>query len=216
MYKDFDLDRSGGCIRSVSDCYFKDGGLAILYGNIARDGCVVKTAGVDPSLYYFKGPARVFESQEDACDAILGGKVQPGDVMIIRYEGPRGGPGMQEMLYPTSYIKSMGLGKQCALVTDGRFSGGTSGLSIGHISPEAAAGGEIALLQDGDTIEINIPARKIDVLITANELEDRRRNQQNRGDAAYSPLLRKRIISGALKAYARLVTSADKGAVRDI
>jgi dihydroxy-acid dehydratase len=216
LYKDFDLDRSGGCIRSISTCYSKDGGLAILFGNIARNGCVVKTAGVDPSLYYFKGPARVFESQEEACDAILGGKVQPGDAVIIRYEGPRGGPGMQEMLYPTSYIKSMGLGKQCALVTDGRFSGGTSGLSIGHISPEAAAGGEIALLQDGDIIEINIPGRKIDVLISGNELEERRQKQLKRGSAAYTPLLRNRIISGALKAYARMVTSADKGAVREI
>jgi dihydroxy-acid dehydratase len=216
MYKDFDLDRSGGCIRSISSCYFKDGGLAILYGNLARNGCVVKTAGVDPSLFYFKGPARVFESQEDSSDAILGGKVQPGDVVVIRYEGPRGGPGMQEMLYPTSYIKSVGLGKQCALVTDGRFSGGTSGLSIGHISPEAAAGGEIALLQDGDMIEIDIPGRKINVLVSGNDLEDRRLNQQQRGAAAYTPLLRNRIISGALKAYARLVTSADKGAVRDI
>jgi dihydroxy-acid dehydratase len=216
MYKDFDLDRKDGCIRSISTCYFKDGGLAILYGNIARNGCVVKTAGVDPSLFYFKGPARVFESQEDSCDAILGGKVQPGDAVVIRYEGPRGGPGMQEMLYPTSYIKSVGLGKQCALVTDGRFSGGTSGLSIGHISPEAAAGGEIALLQDGDIIEISIPDRKINVLISANELEDRRRNQQKRGAAAYTPLQRNRTISGALKVYARMVTSADKGAVREI
>ena len=216
LYKDFDMDRSGGCIRSIAHCYFKDGGLGVLYGNIAPNGCVVKTAGVDPSLYYFKGPARVFESQEDACDAILGGKVQPGDAVVIRYEGPRGGPGMQEMLYPTSYIKSMGLGKQCALVTDGRFSGGTSGLSIGHVSPEAAAGGEIALLQDGDIIEINIPGRKIDVLVSENELENRRKQQQQRGAAAYTPLLRNRILSGALKAYARMVTSADKGAVREI
>jgi len=216
MYKDFDLDRSGGCIRRIEHCYFTVGSLGVLYGNIARNGCVVKTAGVDPSLYSFKGPARVFESQEDACDAILGEKVQPGDAVVIRYEGPRGGPGMQEMLYPTSYIKSMGLGKQCALVTDGRFSGGTSGLSIGHVSPEAAAGGEIALLQDGDIIEINIPGRKIDVLISENELENRRRQQKQRGAAAYSPQLRNRILSGALKAYARMVTSADKGAVREI
>ncbi len=216
MYKDFDLDRSGGCIRSISTCYFKDGGIAILYGNIARDGCVVKTAGVDPSLFYYKGPARVFESQEDACDAILGGKVQPGDTIVIRYEGPRGGPGMQEMLYPTSYIKSVGLGKQCALVTDGRFSGGTSGLSIGHISPEAAAGGEIALLEDGDNIEIDIPGRKINVLISGKDIEDRRQKQLKRGAAAYTPMLRNRNVSGALKVYARMVTSADKGAVREI
>jgi dihydroxy-acid dehydratase len=216
MYKDFDMDRTGGCIRSIEHCYFKDGGLAILYGNIARNGCVVKTAGVDPSLFHFKGPARVFESQEDACDAILGGKVQPGDAVVIRYEGPRGGPGMQEMLFPTSYIKSLGMGKQCALVTDGRFSGGTSGLSIGHISPEAAAGGEIALLQDGDIIEISIPERKIDVLVSGIDLEDRRQKQQRRGADAYTPLLRNRIISGALKVYARMVTSADKGAVREI
>jgi dihydroxy-acid dehydratase len=216
MYKDFDLDRKTGCIRNIDNCYSKDGGLAVLYGNIARNGCVVKTAGVDPSLFYFKGPARVFESQEEACDAILGGKVQPGDAVIIRYEGPKGGPGMQEMLYPTSYIKSMELGKQCALITDGRFSGGTSGLSIGHISPEAAAGGEIALLQEGDIIEINIPERRIDVLMEANELENRRQKQQKRGDAAYTPLLRNRSVSSALKAYARMVTSADTGAVREI
>jgi dihydroxy-acid dehydratase len=216
MYKNVDLDREKGCIRSFDHCYFKDGGLAILYGNIARNGCVVKTAGVDPSIFYFKGPARVYESQEEACDAILGGKVQPGDAVVIRYEGPKGGPGMQEMLYPTSYIKSMGLGKQSALITDGRFSGGTSGLSIGHVSPEAAAGGEIALLEDRDIIEISIPERKINVLISENDLEDRRQKQQKRGAAAYTPLQRNRIISGALKAYARMVTSADTGAVREI
>ncbi len=216
MYKDPDLDREKGCIRSIEHCYFKDGGLAILYGNIARNGCVVKTAGVDPSIFYFKGPARVCESQEEACEAILGGKVKAGDVVVIRYEGPKGGPGMQEMLYPTSYIKSKGLGKQCALVTDGRFSGGTSGLSIGHVSPEAAAGGEIALLRDGDIIEISIPDRKINVLVAEKELANRKKQQENRGSAAYTPLSRKRIISAALKAYASMVASADTGAVRII
>ena len=216
MYKDPDLDREKGCIRSIEHGYSKDGGLAILYGNIARNGCVVKTAGVDPSNFHFKGPARVCESQEDACEAILGGKVQAGDTVVIRYEGPKGGPGMQEMLYPTSYIKSKGLGKLCALVTDGRFSGGTSGLSIGHISPEAAAGGEIALLQDGDIIEIDIPERKINVLLTEKELRDRRLKQEQRGTEAYAPLSRSRSISSALKAYASMVTSADTGAIRKI
>ena len=216
MYKDFDLNREKGCIRSIEYCYSKDGGLAILYGNIARNGCVVKTAGVDPSNFNFKGPAKVYESQEDACDAILGGKVQSGDTVVIRYEGPKGGPGMQEMLYPTSYIKSMGLGKQCALVTDGRFSGGTSGLSVGHISPEAAAGGEIALVQDGDIIEINIPERKINVMLTEKDLDDRKQKQQQRGSAAFTPQSRNRIISNSLKAYAKMVTSADTGAVREV
>ena len=216
MYKDPDLDREKGCIRSIENCYFKDGGLAILYGNIARNGCVVKTAGVDPSIFHFKGPARVCESQEEACEAILGGKVQAGDIVVIRYEGPKGGPGMQEMLYPTSYIKSKGLGKQCALITDGRFSGGTSGLSIGHVSPEAAAGGEIALLQDGDIIEISIPDRKINVLLTEKELADRKNQQEKRGSAAYTPVSRNRIISAALKAYASMVASADTGAIRVI
>ena len=216
MYRDLDLDREKGCIRSIEHCYFKDGGLAILYGNIARNGCVVKTAGVDPSIFHFKGPVRVCESQEDACEAILGGKVKAGDVVVIRYEGPKGGPGMQEMLYPTSYIKSMGLGKQCALVTDGRFSGGTSGLSIGHISPEAAAGGEIALLLEGDIIEISIPERKINVLLSEKELVDRKQQQERRGPEAFKPLSRDRIISSALKAYASMVTSADKGAIREI
>ncbi|MBN1416942.1 MAG: dihydroxy-acid dehydratase [Bacteroidales bacterium] len=216
LYENPDLDRSTGCIRSIEHCYFKDGGLAILYGNIARNGCVVKTAGVDPSIFNFRGPARVFESQEDACDGILGGKVQSGDVVIIRYEGPKGGPGMQEMLYPTSYIKSKGLGKQCALITDGRFSGGTSGLSIGHVSPEAAAGGEIALLKDGDIIEINIPERKINVLLSEKDLTNRKQEQLQRDTAAFTPLSRNRIISNALKAYASMVTSADTGAVRKI
>ncbi len=211
-----DLDRIKGCIRNIEHCYNKDGGLAILFGNIARKGCVVKTAGVDESIFVFKGTAKIFESQESACDGILGDKLVAGDIVVIRYEGPKGGPGMQEMLYPTSYIKSKGLGKQCALITDGRFSGGTSGLSVGHISPEAAAGGEIGLLKDGDTIEINIPERTINVLLSDKELDDRRENEKKRGDKAFTPLKRKRNISKALKAYAMLVTSADAGAVRNI
>ncbi len=214
MYKEPDLDRKDGCIRSIENCYFKDGGLAILFGNIARNGCVVKTAGVDVSLFNFKGPARVCESQEDACDAILGGKVKAGDVVVIRFEGPKGGPGMQEMLYPTSYIKSKGLGKLCALITDGRFSGGTAGLSIGHISPEAAAGGEIALLQDGDIIEINIPERKINVMLSDEELKQRKLNEEKRGNKAYTPKTRNRLIPDSLKVYAKMVTSADTGAIR--
>jgi dihydroxy-acid dehydratase len=213
LFKEPDLDRENGCIRDIGHCYFRDGGLAILYGNIARNGCVVKTAGVDPSIFKFKGTARVFESQEDSCDAILAGKVKAGDVVVIRYEGPKGGPGMQEMLYPTSYIKSKGLGKTCALFTDGRFSGGTSGLSIGHVSPEAAAGGEIALLRDGDIIEIDIPARTVNVLLPPEELEERRKKEAARG---YTPAGRNRQISKALKAYASMVTSADTGAVREI
>jgi len=195
--------------------YNKDGGLAVLYGNIAEDGCVVKTAGVDPSVYRFKGTARVFESQEAAVKGILGDAVQAGDVVVIRYEGPKGGPGMQEMLYPTSYLKSVKLDKACALITDGRFSGGTSGLSIGHISPEAAAGGAIALLRDGDPVEIDIPARKINVLIEEEELKQRRAEEEAKGKNAWQPLGgRQRKISKALKAYASMVTSADKGAVR--
>ncbi len=216
FYKEFDTDREAGCIRNVDNCYNKDGGLAVLFGNIAKRGCVVKTAGVDESIFLFSGPARVFESQEDAIDGILGGKVKSGDVVIIRYEGPKGGPGMQEMLYPTSYIKSKGLGKACALVTDGRFSGGTSGLSIGHVSPEAAAGGEIGLVQDDDIIEINIPERKIDVKLSDEELEKRRSAEEKRGDKAFTPKTRQRIISKALKAYASMVTSADTGAIRAI
>jgi dihydroxy-acid dehydratase len=216
QYKEFDLDREKGCIRSVEHCYNKDGGLAVLYGNIARNGCVVKTAGVKESIFKFKGTAKVFESQEDACDGILGGKVQAGDVVVIRYEGPAGGPGMQEMLYPTSYIKSRHLGEACALITDGRFSGGTSGLSIGHVSPEAAAGGEIALVKDGDQIEIDIPSRKIELLVSADELAKRKAEQEARGDKAYTPVNRVRVISKALRAYAKMVTSADKGAVREI
>lgn len=216
VYKEFDTDRETGCIRNVDNCYNKDGGLAVLFGNIAKRGCVVKTAGVDESIFLFSGPARVFESQEEAIDGILGGKVKSGDVVIIRYEGPKGGPGMQEMLYPTSYIKSKGLGKACALVTDGRFSGGTSGLSIGHVSPEAAAGGEIGLVQDDDIIEINIPERKINVKLSDEELEKRRSAEEKRGDKAFTPKTRQRIISKALKAYASMVTSADTGAIRVI
>ncbi|MBN1597071.1 MAG: dihydroxy-acid dehydratase [Bacteroidales bacterium] len=216
VYKELDTDRKTGCIRDIEHCYNKDGGLGVLFGNIAGKGSVVKTAGVDESLFKFKGPAVVFESQEDAIEGILGGKVKEGDVVIIRYEGPKGGPGMQEMLYPTSYIKSKGLGKVCALVTDGRFSGGTSGLSIGHVSPEAAAGGEIALIEDGDIIHINIPDRKIDMLVSNEEIEKRRKAQEARGDKAYTPKTRNRKISKALKAYASMVTSADTGAIREI
>ena len=215
-YKDLDTDRENGCIRSVAHAYTADGGLAVLRGNIARDGCVVKTAGVDPSIWKFTGPARVFDSQEAACDGILGGKVRSGDVVVILYEGPRGGPGMQEMLYPTSYLKSVHLGKECALLTDGRFSGGTSGLSIGHISPEAAAGGDIALVRDDDRIEIDIPARSIRLLLSEEELEARRQEEQARGDKAYTPPFRVREVSKSLRAYARTVSSADKGAVRII
>jgi dihydroxy-acid dehydratase len=216
MYKELDLDRARGCIRDNEHSYSKDGGLAVLFGNIAAKGSVVKTAGVDESIFLFRGPAVVFESQEDACDGILGDKVKNGDVVVIRYEGPRGGPGMQEMLYPTSYIKSKGLGKVCALITDGRFSGGTSGLSIGHISPEAAAGGDIALIQNGDTIEIDIPNRKINVLLPGDELQKRRHKEEKRGKDAYTPIKRDRQISKALQIYARMVTSADKGAIREI
>lgn len=199
-------DRSNGCIRDLEHAYSKDGGLAILKGNIAQDGCVVKTAGVDSSIWHFSGPAKVFDSQDDACEGILGGKVVSGDVVVITHEGPKGGPGMQEMLYPTSYIKSRHLGKECALITDGRFSGGTSGLSIGHISPEAAAGGNIGKIIDGDIIEIDIPSRSINVKLTDKELEKREMR----------PLSRKRDISKSLKAYAKMVSSADKGGVRII
>ncbi|HOT13493.1 MAG TPA: dihydroxy-acid dehydratase [Bacteroidales bacterium] len=215
MYKELDKDRTQGCIRDIAHAYFPDGGLAVLYGNIAEKGCIVKTAGVDPSIFKFSGKARVFESQEDACDGILK-DVQAGDVVIIRYEGPKGGPGMQEMLYPTSYIKSRHLGKECALITDGRFSGGTSGLSIGHVSPEAAAGGAIALLRDGDKIEIDIPARKINVVVSEEELKSRRAQEEKRGKEAYTPAKRKRNISKALKVYASMVSSADTGAFRII
>ena len=215
-FKELDTDRANGCIRDYDHAYNKDGGLAVLYGNIARNGCIVKTAGVDPSVYHFKGTTKVFQSQDDACNGILGDKVQAGNVVVIRYEGPKGGPGMQEMLYPTSYIKSMNLGKACALITDGRFSGGTSGLSIGHISPEAAAGGEIALVQDGDWIEIDIPSRKIDVLISNEELEARRAAEVAKGKYAFTPSGRDRQVSKALKAYASMVSSADRGAIRII
>ncbi len=213
-YKVADLDRKEGCIRSAEDCYSKDGGLAILYGNIAKDGCIVKTAGVDPSIFTFTGTARVFSSQETACDAILENDIKAGDVVIIRYEGPKGGPGMQEMLYPTSYLKSIHLGAECALITDGRFSGGTSGLSIGHVSPEAAAGGAIALVEDGDTIEIDIPKRTINVNISDEQLAERRRKEEAKGSLAYTPVGRERLVSPALKAYALLASSADQGAVR--
>ncbi len=216
FYKEFDADREKGCIRSIEKCYTKEGGLAVLFGNIATNGCVVKTAGVDESIFLFKGPARVFESQDAAIEGILGNKVKSGEIVLIRYEGPKGGPGMQEMLYPTSYIKSKGLGKACALVTDGRFSGGTSGLSIGHVSPEAAAGGEIGLVRDGDVIEINIPKRSIDVLISKDEMEKRRNEEKQRGEKAFTPKTRQRIISKALQAYASMVTSADTGAVRNL
>jgi len=215
-FKELDTDRVNGCIRDYEHAYNKDGGLAILYGNIAIDGCVVKTAGVDPSVFKFKGKAKVFESQDDACNGILGDIVHAGDVVVIRYEGPKGGPGMQEMLYPTSYIKSMQLGKACALITDGRFSGGTSGLSIGHISPEAAAGGAIALIRENDLIEISIPDRKINLLISEEELAQRRSEELQKGKDAFTPVGRNRPISKALKAYASMVSSADKGAVRII
>ena len=216
MYDNPDTDRKNGCIRSVENAYSKEGGLAVLYGNIARDGCIVKTAGVDASLFSFTGTARVFESQEDAAAGILNGTVTQGDVVVIRYEGPRGGPGMQEMLYPTSYLKSKGLGKKCALITDGRFSGGTSGLSVGHVSPEAASGGDIALVKTGDMIEIDITGRKISLLVDEAELGKRRLEEESRGREAFTPVDRKRIISNALKTYAVNVSSADKGAVRMI
>ena len=213
-YDSLDTDRAEGCIRSVENAYTKDGGLAILKGNIAQDGCVIKTAGVDESIWKFTGSAVVFTSQEAACDGILGGKVKAGDVVIITHEGPKGGPGMQEMLYPTSYIKSMHLGKECALITDGRFSGGTSGLSIGHISPEAASGGNIGLIEDGDIIEIDIPNRSINVKLTDEELAARREKEMARGKDAFTPKDRNRVVSKSLRAYASLVSSADKGAIR--
>lgn len=214
-YDSFDTDREKGCIRDVAHAYTKDGGLAVLKGNIAQDGCVIKTAGVDESIWKFSGPAKVFDSQEAACDGILNGEVKSGDVVVIVYEGPKGGPGMQEMLYPTSYIKSRHLGKECALITDGRFSGGTSGLSIGHISPEAAAGGNIGLVRDGDIIEIDIARRSINVLLSNKELADRRAEEKEKGDKAFTPV-RNREVSKSLKAYAAMVSSADKGAVRII
>ncbi len=215
-YTELDTDRAKGCIRDFEHAYVKDGGLAVLYGNIALDGCVVKTAGVDESIFHFRGTAKVFESQEEAVDGILGGEVVAGDVVVITHEGPKGGPGMQEMLYPTSYIKSRHLGKECALITDGRFSGGTSGLSIGHISPEAAAGGNIRLVKTGDIIDINIPQRTIKVELTDEQLAERRKAEESRGKAAFTPTSRQREVSKALKAYAAMVSSADKGGVRMI
>jgi dihydroxy-acid dehydratase len=209
-----DLDAAQGCIRAVEHAYSRDGGLAILYGNIAERGCVVKTAGVDESILSFSGPALVVESQEEAIDVILAGSVKAGDIVVIRYEGPRGGPGMQEMLYPTSYLKGRGLGKLCALITDGRFSGGTSGLSIGHVSPEAASGGAIALVQNGDTIAIDIPARSIALEVEDEELARRRAELEDAG--GYAPVARERVVSPALRAYAAMATSADTGAVRDV
>ncbi|PKO38324.1 MAG: dihydroxy-acid dehydratase [Betaproteobacteria bacterium HGW-Betaproteobacteria-6] len=215
-FNELDLDRTNGCIRNKANAFSQEGGLAVLYGNIALDGCIVKTAGVDESIWKFSGRARVFESQDAAVDAILGEKIVAGDVVVIRYEGPKGGPGMQEMLYPTSYLKSMGLGKACALLTDGRFSGGTSGLSIGHASPEAADGGAIGLVEEGDTIEIDIPNRRIHLAIADDELASRRAAMEAKGEAAWQPVNRERTVSAALQAYALMATSADKGAVRDV
>lgn len=215
-YKDLDTDRANGCIHDVAHAYSKDGGLAVLKGNIAQDGCIVKTAGVDESIWCFTGSAKVFDSQDSACEGILKGEVVSGDVVVITYEGPKGGPGMQEMLYPTSYIKSKHLGKECALITDGRFSGGTSGLSIGHVSPEAAAGGNIGLIKDGDLIEINIPKRSINVKLSDAELTARREEELKKGKLAFSAPYRERNVPKSLKAYANMVSSADKGAVRII
>jgi len=215
-YPDLDLDRANGCIRDKAHAYSQDGGLAVLHGNLALDGCIVKTAGVDESILKFAGPARIFESQDDAVEAILGDKIKPGDVVLIRYEGPKGGPGMQEMLYPTSYLKSKGLGKVCALITDGRFSGGTSGLSIGHASPEAAEGGTIGLVEEGDEIEIDIPNRSIHLKVSDDDLAARRARMEAKGKHAWKPANRTRIVSAALRAYAALTTSAATGAVRDV
>lgn len=213
-YASLDADREHGCIHDVEHAFVKDGGLAVLYGNIAADGCVVKTAGVDESIFRFSGPARVFESQDATVQAILNDEIKAGDVVVILHEGPKGGPGMQEMLYPTSYLKAKGLGKACALITDGRFSGGTSGLSIGHISPEAAAGGNIGLVRDGDIITIDIPARSISADISDEEMARRRQEEEARGDKAFTPHNRDRKVSKALRAYASMVSSADKGAIR--
>ncbi len=213
MYDSLDLDRDNGCIRDLAHCYSRDGGLAVLYGNIAENGCIVKTAGVDPSCLHFRGTAKVYHSQEASCKGILNNDIKAGDVVFILYEGPRGGPGMQEMLYPTSYLKSIHLGAECALVTDGRFSGGTSGLSIGHVSPEAAGGGAIGLVRDGDPVDINIPERSINLEISKEELAERRQEEEARGTAAFTPN-RERTVSQALQIYARFAASADKGAVR--
>ena len=215
-WKTLDDDRAAGCIRDIDHAYSKEGGLAVLYGNLAEHGCIVKTAGVDESIWKFSGPARIFESQEGAVEAILADQVKEGDVVVIRYEGPRGGPGMQEMLYPTSYIKSRGLGKVCALITDGRFSGGTSGLSIGHVSPEAAEGGVIGLVHEGDRIEIDIPSRSINLAVDEAELQRRRAEMEARGRDAWTPVKRDRPVSEALRAYAAMTTSAAFGAVRDV
>jgi dihydroxy-acid dehydratase len=216
-YDTLDIDREEGCIRNVAHAYSKDGGLAVLYGNIAEKGCIVKTAGVEEKIWKFTGPARVFESQDSAVEAILADKIVAGDVVVIRYEGPKGGPGMQEMLYPTSYLKSKGLGSDCALLTDGRFSGGTSGLSIGHASPEAAEGGDIALVEEGDEIQIDIPNRSIHLSVTADVLGKRRSAMEAKGSSAWRPTeKRSRVVSSALKAYAALTTSADRGAIRDV
>ena len=216
QWESLDLDRESGCIRDREHAYSQDGGLAVLYGNLAPDGCIVKTAGVDESLLTFKGSARIFESQEDAVDAILGDKVAKGNVIVIRYEGPKGGPGMQEMLYPTSYLKSKGLDKDCALITDGRFSGGTSGLCIGHVSPEAASQGAIGLIEEGDSIEFDIPNRTLTLAITDEELAQRRQTMEAKGAKAWQPVSRDRQVTPALQFYAMMTTSADKGAVRDL
>ena len=215
-YKKLDLDREAGCIRDLAHAYSLEGGLAVLYGNIAERGCIVKTAGVDESIWKFSGTARVFESQEEAVNAILNDRIKAGDVVVIRYEGPKGGPGMQEMLYPTSYLKSKGLGKDCALITDGRFSGGTSGLSIGHASPEAAEGGAIGLIEEGDAIEIDIPNRSIQLDVPDQVLDERRKVMEAMGASAWKPIARDRVVSKALQAYAALTTSADRGGVRDL
>jgi dihydroxy-acid dehydratase len=211
-----DLDKVNGCVHDIENAYSKDGGLAVLYGNIAKDGCIVKTAGVDEENLTFTGRARVFESQDDAVSAILDDQIIAGDVVVILYEGPKGGPGMQEMLYPTSYLKSKGLGKACALITDGRFSGGTSGLSIGHCSPEAAEGGAIGLVQEGDSIKIDIPNRKIGLDISDDELATRHADMDSKGKDGWKPAPRPRNVTPALRAYAAMATSAAKGAVRDV
>jgi dihydroxy-acid dehydratase len=233
LWPSLDTDRAEGCIRDKAHAYSQDGGLAVLYGNIALDGCIVKTAGVDMSMFeaeelryttsvptsvlrIFSGPARIYESQDAAVEAILADQIKPGDVVVIRYEGPRGGPGMQEMLYPTSYLKSKGLGKECALLTDGRFSGGTSGLSIGHVSPEAAEGGAIGLVEENDIIEIDIQNRSIHLAISDEEMAQRRAKMEAKGKLAWKPLNRERLISPALRAYASMTTSAARGAVRDV
>jgi dihydroxy-acid dehydratase len=214
-FPNIDSDQAKGCIRDVPHAYTTEGGLAVLYGNIAVDGCIVKTAGVDESVWKFEGPARIFHSQDAACDAILADQIKEGDIVVITYEGPKGGPGMQEMLYPTSFLKGKGLGKACALITDGRFSGGTSGLSIGHVSPEAAEGGAIALIEEGDRILIDIPKRRIDVLVDDRALAKRRETAEARGRDAFRPN-RDRYVSTALQAYAHMTTSAARGAVRDL